>query len=123
MSEQNKGKIFTEIVVKAMDDRKAKKIEVIDLQGQTPVTDAFIVCSGTSSTHLRGIADEVMEKMKEAGQPCIHLEGYDTAAWILMDFTDVVAHVFLEEEREFYNIERLWRNKPAPKTGPGGMEP
>lgn len=112
MSEQNKGKIFTEIVVKAMEDRKAKQIEVIDLQGQTLITDAFILCSGTSSTHLRGIADEVMEKMKEAGQSCAHLEGYDTARWILMDFTDVVVHVFLEEEREFYNIERLWRNKP-----------
>ena len=122
MSEKNKGKIYTDIVVSAMEDRKAKQIDVIDLAGQTPITDAFILCSGTSSTHLRGIADEVMEKMKEAGQSCVHLEGYDTARWILMDFTDVVAHVFLEEEREFYNIERLWRNKPV-KTGPGGMEP
>ncbi len=97
------------IVVNAMEDRKAKQIEVIDLSAQTPITDAFIICSGTSSTHLRGIADEIIEKMKEAGHPCVHLEGYDTARWILLDFTDVVAHLFLEEEREFYNIERLWR--------------
>lgn len=122
MTEQNKGKVLTQIVVGAMEDRKAKQIEVIDLSSRTPVTDAFILCSGTSSTHLRGIADEVIEKMKEAGFPCVHLEGYDTARWILLDFTDVVAHIFLEEEREFYNIERLWRSAPA-QTGPGGMTP
>lgn len=116
MEENSKSKQLTDIVVKAMDDRKAKQIEVLDLSGLTPVTDAFILCSGTSSTHLRGIADEVEEKMKAAGHECVHLEGYDTARWILMDFTDVVAHIFLEEEREFYNIERLWRGKDQKKA-------
>lgn len=108
MNKENSKK-YTEIIVKAMEDRKAKAIEVIDISEKTPITDAFILCSGTSSTHLRGIADEIEEKMKEAGVACAHLEGYDTARWILLDFIDVVVHVFLEEERQFYNIERLWR--------------
>lgn len=108
MNKENSKK-YTEIVIKAMEDRKAKEIEVIDVSEKTPVTDAFIICSGTSSTHLRGIADEVEEKMKQNGVSCAHLEGYDTARWILLDFIDVVVHIFLEEERTFYNIERLWR--------------
>ncbi len=108
MNKENSEK-YTAVIVKAMEDRKAKNIEVIDVSEKTPVTDAFILCSGTSSTHLRGIADEIEEKMKENGVICSHLEGYDTARWILLDFIDVVAHVFLEEEREFYNIERLWK--------------
>ena len=68
------------------------------------------MCSGTSSTHLRGIADLVEEKLEEKGIKCAHLEGYDTASWILMDYLDVVVHIFLESEREFYNIERLWKD-------------
>ena len=110
MNKENSQK-YTEIIVKAMEDRKAKQIEVIDISEKTPITDAFILCSGTSSTHLRGIADEVEEKMKQNGVVCAHLEGYDTARWILLDFIDVVVHIFLEEERQFYNIERLWRYK------------
>lgn len=108
MNKENSKK-YTEIVVAAMEDRKAKDIEVIDISEKTTVTDAFILCSGTSSTHLRGIADEVEEKMKQNGVKPARIEGYDTARWILLDFIDVVVHVFLEEERQFYSLERLWR--------------
>lgn len=108
MNKENSKK-YTEIVVAAMEDRKAKNIEVIDISEKTTITDAFILCSGTSSTHLRGIADEIEEKMKENGIRPARIEGYDTARWILLDFIDVVVHVLLEEERQFYNIERLWR--------------
>ena len=93
-----------------MDDRKAKNIEIIDTSKLTEITDYFIIGSGTSTTHVRGIADEIEVKMKEAGIPCSHIEGYDTAGWILLDFTDVVAHVFIEDQREFYNQERLWKD-------------
>ena len=104
-----KARQYIDVISKAMDDRKARQIEVIDISDKTPVADAFVLCSGTSSTHLRGIADEVEFKMTENGALCTHLEGYDSAKWILLDFTDVVVHIFLEEERRFYNIERLWR--------------
>lgn len=103
-------KKLAEFIEKVIDDRKGKRIEVIDTSSMTTVADYFIIVSGTSTTHLRGMADAVEEKLLEEGIRCAHLEGYDTATWILMDYLDVVVHFFLEEEREYYNIERLWRN-------------
>ena len=104
------SKILANEIVKALGDRKAKDIEVISTAKLEAVTDYFIVCSGTSSTHLRGIADLVEERLEEKGIKCAHLEGYSTANWILMDYIDVVVHIFREEDREFYNIERLWKD-------------
>lgn len=104
------AKAIAEKISAIMDDRKAKNIEVIDTSKMTDITDYFIICSGTSTTHVRGIADEIEKKMGESGLKCAHLEGYDTAGWILLDYLDVVAHVFLEEQREFYNLERLWKD-------------
>lgn len=108
---KNDSRKLADDVVRILDDRKAKTIEVIQTEKLDAVTDYFIVCSGTSSTHLRGIADAVLEKLKEERNlECTHIEGYDTAAWILLDYIDVVVHIFREEEREYYNIERLWRS-------------
>ena len=104
------SKKLAEDIVKALEDRKAKNIEIIQSPRLEAVTDYFVICSGTSSTHLRGIADLVEERLEEKGINCAHLEGYDTASWILMDYLDVVVHIFLESEREFYNIERLWKD-------------
>ena len=104
------SKKLADAVVQALEDRKARDIEVISTEKLEAVTDYFIVCSGTSSAHLRGLADLVEERMDEKGIKCAHLEGYDTANWILMDYIDVVVHIFREEDREFYNIERLWKD-------------
>lgn len=104
------SKAMADKIVDIIDDRKGRKIEVIEIKDLTVVTDYFVICSGTSTTHLRGIADEVVHKMEQEGVKCAHTEGYDTASWILLDFLDVVVHLFLESEREYYNIERLWRN-------------
>ena len=111
-------KEMAEKVAAIMDDRKAKNIEVIDTTKMTDVTDYFIICSGTSTTHVKAIADEVEFKMKEAGVECSHTEGYDSAQWILLDFTDVVAHVFIEDQREYYNLERLWRDSAGRLKAP-----
>ena len=97
-------------IVQALEDRKAKDIEVISTARLEAVTDYFIVCSGTSSTHLRGIADLVEERMEEKGLKCAHLEGYDTANWILMDYLDVVVHILHQEDREAYAIEKFWNH-------------
>ena len=104
------SKAMAEKISEIMDDRKAKNIEVIDTSGLTDIADYFIICSGTSTTHVRGIADEIEKKMGECGLKCAHLEGYDSAGWILLDYLDVVAHVFLADQREFYNLERLWKD-------------
>ena len=117
--EQITSKALADKIVKLLEDRKAKDIEVINTQNVTIITDYFIICSGTSSVHLRGIAGEVIEKLKAEGRPCSHIEGYDSAKWILLDYLDVVVHIFLEEERAYYHIERLWRD--GVKIGPDSM--
>ncbi len=98
----------TEIVVKALDDKKASDIEVLDVAAQTSLAEYFVIASCQSTTQVRACADEVEEQLKEAGVEMYHREGYRGGAWILLDYGDVVVHVMQEETREFYDIERLW---------------
>lgn len=97
------------IVKEAVDARKAENMEVLDLRGRTLVADYFILASGTSNVHIKAVADGVIEKMKEHGLRADRVEGYAEAKWVLVDYGDVVLHVFAQEEREFYDLESLWR--------------
>ncbi len=96
------------LVVRAADAKQAKDMMLLDLRGLTLMTDYFFICSGTSSTHIRTIVDEVVESMKKAGSGGIRVEGYDAAVWALMDYGDVVAHVMSADQREYYNLESFW---------------
>lgn len=91
-----------------LEDKKAKKVEIIDISKVSTLADYFIICSGTSTIHIRTMADELDEKMSEAGFNLIHKEGLESARWILLDFGELVIHIFHEEDRSFYNLERLW---------------
>jgi ribosome-associated protein len=91
-----------------LEDKKARDIEIIEISHVSTLADYFIICSGTSTIHNRTIADELDEKMGEAGFNLLHKEGYESARWILLDFGEVVIHIFHEEDRSFYNLERLW---------------
>lgn len=91
-----------------LGDKKARNIEIIDITEVSTLADYFIIASGTSTTHIRTIADELEFRMGEAGYNLIHKEGYESARWILLDFGELVVHVFHEEDRNFYNLERLW---------------
>jgi len=91
-----------------MEEKKARNIEIIDISKISTLADYFIICSGTSTIHIRTIADELELKMGEAGYNLIHKEGYESARWILLDFGELVVHIFHEEDRSFYNLERLW---------------
>ena len=90
------------------DDKKAKEVRILDIRSISTITDFFVLCTGTSATHARAIADYVEEKVSGLGLSLHHMEGYQNGRWILLDFGYIVVHVMQEEERRFYNLERLW---------------
>jgi ribosome-associated protein len=90
------------------DEKKGKDVRILDIRSISSVADYFVICTGTSNTHVRAIADNVEEKLSAQGLQLHHVEGYQNGRWILLDFVDVVIHVMHPDEREFYNLERLW---------------
>ena len=100
------------IIVKAADAVKATDILALDLRGLTIIADFFVICTGKSSIQIRGIADRMEEKMRDAGYRKLRMEGYQEATWILIDFGDVVAHVMAEEQRAFFRLEEFWSEAP-----------
>lgn len=95
-------------VIKALSDKKASNIELLDVSKQTSLGDYFVVASCQSSVQVRACVDEVEEQLEELGIVVLHKEGYSAGSWILMDYGDVIVHVMQQEMREFYGIERLW---------------
>jgi ribosome-associated protein len=93
-------------------DRKALDLVVLDVQGLSSVTDFFVICSGRSTTHVASIADAVRAAMK-AEVLLLHAEGTPESGWMLLDYGDVLVHVFLEETRVYYALERLWGDAPS----------
>lgn len=101
-------KELSELIAQALLDKRAKDVDVIEVGELTILADYFVICSSTSTTHSRALADEVERKCQEKGVSLLRTEGYEAAGWILLDFGSVVVNVFVEKEREFYNLERLW---------------
>lgn len=96
-------------IAKILDKKKAIDIIGIETKELTVMSDYFIIASGTSNTHVRALADEVDDEMKKLGIEVDHIEGRATG-WILLDYNDVLVHVFQPESRQYYNIERLWND-------------
>jgi len=94
--------------LEAASNKKAKDVKVLDIKDISSITDYFIICSASSTVQVKAIADEIEGKLVENEFHLYHREGYSTARWVLLDFGDVIIHVFHEEDREFYNLERLW---------------
>ena len=94
-------------------EKKANEVKILDLRGITSITDYFVICSGDADIQIRAIADAITANLKEEDIDVWHTEGYQSGRWILLDFVDVVVHVFLEETREFYGLERLWGDAPT----------
>jgi ribosome-associated protein len=95
--------------IEAASDKKALDLVVLDLREIASFTDYFVIASGANERQVQAIADEVYEKLKKAGSASARMEGYKTAEWVLLDFGDFVVHVFEQKARQFYNLERLWR--------------
>lgn len=96
------------IIVNACEETKGMDIKVLDIKGLTPIADYFVIVSGGSTVQVKAIADEVEEAMDKEGCPISRKEGYTAGRWILLDYGDIIVHIFHREDREFYNIERLW---------------
>ncbi len=101
------------LVVEALADRKAVDTLVLDLRGLCAATDYFVIVSGTSNAHVRGMADHLMTALAPRGVAPHHVEGLAQGRWVLLDYVDFVVHVFHPELREFYQLERLWGDAPV----------
>jgi ribosome-associated protein len=102
-------------IAKAASDKKALDIVTLDMRRIPSVSDYFVIASGSSTTQVRAISDNIIEVLKSKGERVWHTEGAREALWILLDYGDVVVHVFLEETRAFYQMEKLWSNVPKKK--------
>lgn len=96
------------LIVNAAQDKKAFDINVLNIAGLSSIADYFIVASGSNERQTVAIADEIEDKMSELGLEPLNKEGHQTGRWVLLDYGDIIVHVFHREEREFYNLEKLW---------------
>lgn len=109
MVEKN-AKEMVKTAVAALQDKKGKDIRVIDISGVTVIADYFIIASGSNPNQVQALVDNVEEQMYKAGYDDPRVEGYNTASWVLLDYNDVIVHVFSQDDRLFYDLERIWRD-------------
>ncbi len=98
------------IAIAALEEKKAVDIRVIDISEVSVLADYFIIANGTNGPQIQALSDEVSEKMEKAGAVLKQIEGYDNASWVLLDFGDVIVHIFNQEYRLLYDLERIWRD-------------
>jgi ribosome-associated protein len=101
---------FARIAIAALEEKKATEIRVIDISEVSVLADYFIIANGSNRPQMQAMSDEVSEKMEKAGAVLKQVEGYDNASWILLDFGDVIVHIFGEQDRLLYDLERIWRD-------------
>ena len=99
-----------ELAVKVLDGKKARDIRVLETRDITVLADYFIICTAGSTTQIKTLADAVDKELKEKGELTLRTEGYRGGGWVLVDFGSVIVHLFLKEIRDFYSLERLWRD-------------
>ncbi len=104
------SKEMTRLAIHALDEKKAENIQVIDISEVSVIADYFIIANGTNRNQNQALADAVEECLGRAGADLKQAEGYDAANWILMDFLDVIVHIFDWDNRLFYDLERIWRD-------------
>ena len=102
------SKQIMDFTVKAIDSKKGKDVKVLFIRDISTVADYFVICSGNSGIHMRAVADEIDEKLSELNINPRGREGVNNDFWILLDYSDVIVHIFNKESRDFYSIENLW---------------
>ena len=106
----NQSKEMTKLAIAALEDKKANDVRVIDIAGVSVIADYFVIASGSNTNQVQAMADSVREALGIAGYGPRQIEGYGVANWILMDYQDIIVHIFDEENRLFYDLERIWRD-------------
>ena len=101
---------MAKLAISALEDKKAEDIRVIDISEVSVIADYFIIAGGSNKNQIQALCDNVLEKRGRAGYPEKQTEGYNTANWILIDFVDVIVHIFDKENRLLYDLERIWRD-------------
>ena len=99
---------LAKFIVSVLDSKKARDIKLLRVEKRTIIADYFVICTATSTTQIKTLADEVEAVLEAHGENKLHREGYRSGGWVLIDFGCVVVHIFMEEARQFYNLERLW---------------
>lgn len=103
---------LTRQISEIMDSKKAQDLTVLSVKGLSPIADYFIIATGTSSTHINALADYVEKGMRDVGVMLRHKEGKLQGGWLLLDFRDIVVHIFSSDLREYYSLERIWSDAP-----------
>ena len=108
-----------DLVVAALADYKAIDVQAVDVAGQNPLTDIFVIASGTSTRHIKSMAENLIMKVKALGCPPLGVEGQGQAEWVLVDLNDVIVHLMLPKTRAFYNLEKLWEASRERRSSAG----
>jgi len=106
-----------DLVTEALEDLKAIDIQEVDVSGQNPLTDRFVVATGSSTRHVKSMAEKLVLKAKAAGFPPLGVEGEREGEWVLVDLNDVIVHLMLPQTRAFYNLEKLWEASSQQRSG------
>ena len=104
---------MAKLAIEALEDKKAEDIKVIDISEVSVLADYFIIAGGSNASQIQALCNNVDEKLGRAGHPSKQIEGYDTANWVLLDFGDIIVHIFDKENRLLYDLERIWRDGKA----------
>jgi ribosome-associated protein len=107
------SKILADKITELIFSKKGYDVKILDLRNITTIADYFVICTADSDTQVKAIADDIDKSLRDEGIRLWHKEGYQALSWVLLDFVDVIVHVFKKESREYYNIEKLWGDAPT----------
>ncbi|NTU96926.1 MAG: ribosome silencing factor [Chlorobiaceae bacterium] len=110
--EVDPGELLARRCAELVGEKKCEEIKILDLRGITSVTDFFVIATADNERQSKASAEHIIEELKKDGERPLHVEGLDTMHWILLDYVNVVVHVFLPDERRFYDLESLWSDAP-----------
>ncbi len=116
------SKDLAEKITKLIFNKKGYDVKILDLKNLTSFADYFVICSADSDTQVKAIADEIDKELRDEGIKYWHKEGYQALSWVLMDYVDVVAHIFKKDARDYYKLEKLWGDAPVQEVEDSGVE-